>query len=168
MRIGAPISAAMIMERVVLPRPGAPESSTWSAVAPRARAALQDQVELLADLLLADELAEVLRAQRGLDGLVLAVGAARRPSRSAGASGSSVVGAVSSQFMRVPRGSRSVGCRRTVGAPGGRRAGRRRGQRARFRVCRAAFSSWPTWGVPPAASACGVTAATASSASRVA
>ena len=39
MRMGAPISAAMIIDRVVLPRPGAPESSTWSAVAPRARAA---------------------------------------------------------------------------------------------------------------------------------
>lgn len=35
MRMGAPISAAMIMDRVVLPRPGAPESRTWSAVAPR-------------------------------------------------------------------------------------------------------------------------------------
>lgn len=34
----------------------------------------QHQVELLADLLLADELVQVLRAQRGLDGGVLAVG----------------------------------------------------------------------------------------------
>ncbi len=41
--------------------------------APRACGA-QHQVELLADLLLADELAQVLGAQRGLDGLVLTVG----------------------------------------------------------------------------------------------
>lgn len=41
--------------------------------APRACGA-QDEVELLADLLLADELAQVLGAQGGLDGLVLAVG----------------------------------------------------------------------------------------------
>lgn len=34
----------------------------------------QDEVELFADLLLADELAQVLGAQRGLDGLVLTVG----------------------------------------------------------------------------------------------
>src|SRR5690606_30870608 len=34
----------------------------------------QHQVELFADLLLADELAQVLGAQGGLDGLVLAVG----------------------------------------------------------------------------------------------
>lgn len=34
----------------------------------------QDEVELFADLLLADELAQVLGAQGGLDGLVLAVG----------------------------------------------------------------------------------------------
>lgn len=34
----------------------------------------QDEVELFAHLLLADELVQVLRAQRGLDGLVLTVG----------------------------------------------------------------------------------------------
>lgn len=34
----------------------------------------QDQVELFADLLLADELVQVLGAQGGLDGLVLTVG----------------------------------------------------------------------------------------------
>jgi hypothetical protein len=34
----------------------------------------QDEVELLADLLLADELVEVLGAQGGLDGLLLMVG----------------------------------------------------------------------------------------------
>lgn len=41
--------------------------------ATRARGA-EHQVELFADLLLADELAQVLGAQGGLDGLVLAVG----------------------------------------------------------------------------------------------
>lgn len=41
--------------------------------APRACGA-QDEVELFADLLLADELAQVLGAQGGLDGLVLTVG----------------------------------------------------------------------------------------------
>src|SRR5450830_930275 len=36
---GAFISAAMIMDSVVLPRPGGPESSTWSALRPRIREA---------------------------------------------------------------------------------------------------------------------------------
>ena len=39
MRMGAPISAAMIMAKVVLPNPGGPESRTWSGVPPRLRAA---------------------------------------------------------------------------------------------------------------------------------
>lgn len=34
-RRGTSSSSAMIMARVVLPRPGGPESSTWSAVRPR-------------------------------------------------------------------------------------------------------------------------------------
>src|SRR6478736_2291613 len=38
-RSGAFISAATIMARVVLPRPGGPENSTWSAVRPRIREA---------------------------------------------------------------------------------------------------------------------------------
>ena len=45
---------------------------------PRAGGA-QHEVELLADLLLADELVQVLGAQGGLDGLVLPVGDRRRP-----------------------------------------------------------------------------------------
>jgi hypothetical protein len=55
----------------------------------------QHQVELLADLLLADELAQVLGAQGGLDGLVLAVGD-EPTSRSA-----AVSSVVSSQFTDV-------------------------------------------------------------------
>ena len=58
-RIGAPISAAMIIASVVLPRPGGPDSSTWSAGAPRRLGGLEHQLELLADLRLADELARV-------------------------------------------------------------------------------------------------------------
>src|SRR6476620_4743421 len=38
-RSGTFISAAMIMDSVVLPRPGGPESSTWSALRPRIREA---------------------------------------------------------------------------------------------------------------------------------
>ena len=39
MRSGAPISAAMIIASVVLPRPGGPDSSTWSGGRPRRWAA---------------------------------------------------------------------------------------------------------------------------------
>src|SRR5947209_14182555 len=39
MRRGAPISAATMWARVVLPRPGGPKSSTWSSDSPRSRAA---------------------------------------------------------------------------------------------------------------------------------
>ena len=39
-RSGAAISAAMIIASVVLPRPGGPESSTWSGTEPRCRAAV--------------------------------------------------------------------------------------------------------------------------------
>ena len=45
-RSGAPISRAMIMARVVLPSPGGPDSSTWSALAPRSRAARSTRPEL--------------------------------------------------------------------------------------------------------------------------
>ena len=115
-RIGAPISAAMIIERVVLPRPGAPESSTWSAVAPRCAGRLQDEVELLADPLLADELVQVLGAQRGLDRLVLAVGGgADQPL--AGVSRRSC----RPSSWRVPRGRGGRVIRAAVGARGGRR-----------------------------------------------
>ena len=127
---------------------------------------LQHQVELLADLLLADELVQVLGAQGGLDGLVLAVGGRRR--RAARRRRSSVA---SSQFMRLPRGrGRSGGSREVRCAVARRRpvAGAA-GQRARFRVCRAALQQLADLRASPsAASACGVTAATASSASRVA
>ena len=68
----------------------------------------QHQVELLADLLLADELAQVLGAQRGLDGLVLAVGVrARRAARRRPVGGHRRPGSCSMRGCRA--GSRSAG-----------------------------------------------------------
>ncbi len=98
---------------------------------------LEHQVELFAHPLLADELAEVLGAQRGLDRLVLAIGGARHQTV-----GGARCGLVVPVHFGVPYG-----------------------QRARLRVWSAARSRAPTLG-SAAASACGVTAATASSASR--
>ena len=133
---------------VVLPRPGAPESSTWSAVPPRGRAASQDQVELLAHPRLADELAQVLGPQRCLDGALLAVGlGADERARRAGR-----------VLVALMRRLRVCLCLLVA----------RRRHRARFSVWRAARSRRDTGGSPAAAaaSACGATAATASSASR--
>ena len=48
----------MMCASVVLPRPGGPNSSTWSSASPRLRAALDEDLELLAHLLLADVLGE--------------------------------------------------------------------------------------------------------------
>lgn len=107
---------------------------------------LEDEVELLADLLLADELAEVLGAQGRLDGLVVPLGGGADDAR-VRLGGAVVVPVHGGVFLRTG------------------------GQRARLRVCRAARSSCGTGAVPVsarAASACGVTALTASSASRLA
>ena len=144
MRIGAPISAAMIIERVVLPRPGAPESRTWSAVAPRCAGGLQHQVELLAHPLLADELVQVLGPQRGLDGLVLAVGVGAdqplggAPSRRSCRPSSSVCLAVSWAVGRscgrgAAVGAAGAGAGRAVSGRGSGSAGRPRSSCAHLR-----------------------------------
>ena len=65
-RSGPSISAAMIIAIVVLPRPGGPHRSTWSATRPRA-GRLEHQRHLLAQALLTDELGQRPRAQRRLD-----------------------------------------------------------------------------------------------------
>jgi hypothetical protein len=49
-----PISRAMMCASVVLPRPGGPNSSTWSSASPRAARGLDEDRELVAHLLLAD------------------------------------------------------------------------------------------------------------------
>ena len=126
---------------------------------------LEDEVELLADLLLADELVEVLGAQGGLDGLVLAVGGgADEPLGARRRSPCRLVVPVHRVSPRL--GSRSVPGRavrrpasasahRSAGAVQGLQGGPQQLRHLRRRRRRAA-------------SACGATAATASSASRVA
>ena len=101
---------------------GAGEQHVVGGGAARAGGA-QDQVELLADLLLADELVQVLGAQRGLDGLVLAVGGgADQPL----VGGASVVGRCRPSSSAVsPRGRRRWRSAVRVAAPG--RAARGRG-----------------------------------------
>ena len=76
-RSGAPSSAAMIIAIVVLPRPGGPESSTWSGGPAAAQRAVQQQRQLLADPGLADEVIEALGPQRALDLPVVTVGERR-------------------------------------------------------------------------------------------
>src|SRR6059036_1396132 len=68
-----PSSRATICASVVLPRPGGPTNSTWSSASLRARG-LDEHREVGARLLLADELGEPLRAQRGLRVFVAALG----------------------------------------------------------------------------------------------
>src|SRR6185437_2521828 len=65
-----PISRATICARVVLPRPGGPWKSTWSSASPRERGGDED-LEVLANLLLADEVVERLRPQRQLGRVLL-------------------------------------------------------------------------------------------------
>ena len=73
-----PISRATICASVVLPRPGGPWNSTWSSASPRDLAAAMKIFEVLAHLLLADEVVERLRAQRQF-GRVLLGALGRRP-----------------------------------------------------------------------------------------
>src|SRR3954449_10600038 len=90
-RRGAPISAAMMLASVVLPRPGGPKRRTWSSGSPaprggraeeeagvERRAALaggaDEHPQVVDDLLLADVLVEPMRAQRRLDPEVLRIG----------------------------------------------------------------------------------------------
>ena len=73
-RSGAPSSAAMIIANVVLPRPGGPDSSTWSGAPAAPQRALQHQGQLLADPVLADDLGEPLGPQRAFDEALVRVG----------------------------------------------------------------------------------------------
>ena len=63
-RSGAPSSCATIIASVVLPRPGGPDSRTWSGARPRAAGRLEHERELVADHALADELVQPARPQR--------------------------------------------------------------------------------------------------------
>ena len=73
-----PSSRATICASVVLPRPGGPKSSTWSSASPRGCAASMKTAQILAHLLLADELVERLRAQRRLGRVLLGARRGRR------------------------------------------------------------------------------------------
>ena len=72
-RSGASISAAMIIAIVVLPRPGGPHRSTWSATRPRAGPPRASATPARAGAL-TDELGQRPRAQRRLDSAFVAVG----------------------------------------------------------------------------------------------
>ena len=63
----APISAATIVARVVLPRPGGPYSRMWSTGSDRCRAASIRIAEVLLDPLLARELVEAAGTDGGLE-----------------------------------------------------------------------------------------------------
>jgi hypothetical protein len=65
----------MMCDSVVLPRPGGPNSSTWSSASPRFGRADED-LELLARLALPDVFREALRAQRPLDRFLVGRGRA--------------------------------------------------------------------------------------------
>ena len=72
----------MMCASVVLPRPGGPNSSTWSIASPRFARRADEDLELLARLRLADVLGEPLGPQRALDRLL--VGRAGRAADDAG------------------------------------------------------------------------------------
>ena len=118
MRIGAPISAAMIIERVVLPRPGAPESSTWSAVAPRARAARSTRSSC------SRTFSWPMNSSRSLGRRAASTAwssrSAAEPDQPLRGGGASVV---SSQFMAVPRGLGRVVASVLLSIPSWARAG---------------------------------------------
>ena len=67
---GASSSAATIWASDVLPRPGGPASSTWSSASLAGAGGLDEDPELVAHRLLADEVAEPARAQRAVELLV--------------------------------------------------------------------------------------------------
>ena len=149
----APISFAMIPASVVLPRPGGPASSTWSTACPRCLAAVEHDLEVLAQARLADELVETARPQRGLfgdlagsaSGLEQLLSHAQRPHRqqhrSASRSSSStvpssrqlaehvadLVGAVAEADERVAH----LGARRSAGQSRASRARSRSGTSSR-------------------------------------
>ena len=72
-----PISAATMPASVVLPSPGGPANSRWSAAWPRRRAASRMIAEVLLQLALADELVEAAGPQPGVLDLLDVVGRRR-------------------------------------------------------------------------------------------
>ena len=67
---GASISAAIIMARVVLPRPGGPDSNTWSALTAAHLRGLQHEGKLLTHAALTHEVVQGLGAQGRLNHLL--------------------------------------------------------------------------------------------------
>ena len=65
-RASLPSSWAMTWASVVLPRPGGPDSSTWSSVPAALLGGGHVDRQVLGHLALADELRERLRAKRGV------------------------------------------------------------------------------------------------------
>ena len=123
-----PISAATMPASVVLPSPGGPAKSRWSAAWPRRRAASSMMSRCSFSSRLADELVEAARPQAGLLGRLARVRrartagrAARRAPRLTGASAAAArpAAAVASSAAR-PRRPRPAGRR----GPGGPRRAR--------------------------------------------
>ena len=69
-----PISRARIPASVVLPSPGGPKNRTWSSASPRDLGGVDEDAEILARALLADEFVERLGPKRGVGVLGLALG----------------------------------------------------------------------------------------------
>ena len=69
-----PISAATMPASVVLPRPGGPANSRWSTAWPPAPRRLEQDLEVLLQLRLADELVEAARPERDLLGRLVGLG----------------------------------------------------------------------------------------------
>ena len=88
---------------VVLPRPGGPNSSTWSSASERRLRGLDEDFQLAADLFLADVFVELARAQRALERFLV-----RRDGRGRDdAFGGEFVGFDHASI--VPRGRRETG-----------------------------------------------------------
>ena len=77
-RASVPISWAMTWARVVLPRPGGPESSTWSRVPPRLLGGRDVDGQVVGDLALADELARTMLGRRAIVVVLVRHSAPRR------------------------------------------------------------------------------------------
>ena len=139
----------MIIASVVLPRPGGPDSSTWSGARPRPPRRLEHQRQLLADPFLADHLVEACAAAAPPRRRARRRRPRRRPARGAprcalsAASSSRLVGRHRRRhaLLRVRSAARSSAA--TSAAPAARpRRGRRRRPRGR--------PPWPTSPARPA------------------
>ena len=129
-RMPTPSSSRTMYARLVLPRPGGPASSTWSSASPRAFAAVERDLELLLDALLADELVEPARAEADVE-------LPPRPRSSTGATNELMLPSAG-PAAHAPRASRRIGlararARRRRSSSRARRArrARRRGRRCR-------------------------------------